>query len=283
MSDMVDAPPPKPLVSAVLTVLLKRRPDPGFVEGAARSMRAFEASIEHVLKSDAFEHRYKKLRTSSTFGDAAQDNNPSYVGLRDYEPKATFMDTFEAEFAHRLAKRRDTFRVLFERMSQIAEPGMLIVETGCLRVPGNWAGDGQSTFLFDEFARYVSGTCISVDINPDSVDSARRACSARTTVCLNDSVSLLHQLDRIGLNRHISLLYLDSFDLDRTNPWPSAQHHMKELTAAWPLLRSGSVVCVDDYNVHPGEPSKGTLVNDFLTNIGAQVLFDDYQKAWLLP
>lgn len=59
---------------------------------------------------------------------------------------------------------------------------------------GNWSGDGQSTFLLDAFVTTRCGWLTSIDINMDSIDTARRACSHSTQLVINDSVAALNAL-----------------------------------------------------------------------------------------
>ncbi|MBV1833545.1 hypothetical protein [Novacetimonas pomaceti] len=170
----------------------------------------------------------------------------------------------------------------FDRLSGRRAP--FILETGCLRVGGNWEGDGQSTFQFDSFVRDVGGSVISIDITPDSIESARRACSGATSLILNDSVAALHMLS-LRCGAPVDLIYLDSFDLDHANPMPSAIHHIMELTAVRPLIGPDTLLCIDDYNVGDlGPGGKGLLVDRFMKTIRAEVLYDGYQKIWqVLP
>ncbi len=147
-------------------------------------------------------------------------------------------------------------------------------------MPGNWEGDGQSTFMFDALVRTCGGTLFSIDVSNESVDSARRVCSSATQLIQNDSVSALHALAEIASGT-IDLLYLDSFDLDANNPLPSAIHHGLELTAVRPLIGPGTVVCIDDYAVG-SSGGKGMIVDRFLSNIRAKVLYSGYQKIWRL-
>ena len=156
-----------------------------------------------------------------------------------------------------------------------------MIETGCMRVPRNWEGDGQSTFMFDALVRDSGGLFFSIDITLESLETARRACSSATQLILNDSVAGLYALSR-ALPSPISLLYLDSYDLDVANPMPSAIHHALELAAARPLIASGTIVCVDDFGIG-AEGGKGMIVDKFFSNIRAQVVYSGYQKVWRRP
>ena len=236
-----------------------------------------------VAASAQFEQLYKLSRTTNISKTGTLEANLSAVGLSSADDRASFEELLERAFLPRLEKRADGFREIFNRLSHDSTEFPLIVETGCLRVPGNWAGDGQSTFLFDAFARRKGGLFYSIDINPESIDSARSVCSSFTNLILNDSVSALSAFSKLIGGRKIDLLYLDSFDVDHKNPMPSAIHHAKEFMAARPLIGSGSLICVDDYNLAGVEGGKGLVINAYMENIGAEIVYSGYQKVWRYP
>jgi len=210
-----------------------------------------------------------------------------------------FWDFFDNEAAPRLAKREKTFRKVFEYLDQLDGP-ITIVETGCARLEGNWAGDGQSTILFDKYisARDENSTCYTVDINPASVTECFKLVSHRVTVTQDDSVHYLNQLAKKFKEdkRVISLVYLDSFDLDWIYWQPSAIHHLKELVALQGCINKKTLLVVDDspQNVnflpnqsnvieifgHPKIGGKGTLVAEYAATIGAKLEFSGYQAGW---
>lgn len=235
-----------------------------------------DAVARAAARSPRFEQVFKAARTLDIGVSSVKAPDPAYVGLADIDCAAPFDENFRAHFAPRLAHRAENFDVIFAALAaQGRKP--LIVETGCLRLPGNWQGDGQSTFMFDAFARCAGGRVFSVDITPESIASARRACSHSTQLILNDSVAALGAL--AAGEQQASLLYLDSFDLDVNNPAPSAIHHILELAAARPLIGPGTIIAVDDFGVgeHGG---KGAIVDDFFARSSAEVLFSGYQKVW---
>jgi hypothetical protein len=182
-------------------------------------------------------------------------------------------------YLDRLGKRAEAFITIFTLLRENFDNDgpLTIVETGCVRDLNNWEGDGNSTILFNLFASETGSTFYSIDINPSHCDLARRSCP-KATMLSGDSVTMLHQL-RSSVDA-IDLLYLDSFDLDWSNPHPSALHHLKELCAAAPLLKSGSFVFVDD---NSGGIGKGMYVADFLLNIGAEKVFEGYQVGFRMP
>lgn len=249
---------------------------------------------EIFLQSDEFRTRWDQAEEARR--EALRDRSiPERLGLEGYVREADFLATYERFFAPLLDRRAAGFRALFERLRQREQPA-LIVETGTLRVAGNWAGDGQSTFLFDEYLNHHGGTGFSVDILPEAVAAAREVCSPRTSVILADSVAFLDGLatamgPAANGGRAIDLLYLDSMDVDFARPEVSARHHLRELEAAWPLLGSGSLVAVDD-NLAPVEggaegaersTGKGRDVETRLREAGLEPLYDGYQKVWQLP
>lgn len=195
-----------------------------------------------------------------------------------------FLGFFDQQFATLVGEHRaGGFRAMFLALEARPREGILIVETGGLRQPGNFAGDGQSTVIFDAYVQFRRGQLISVDLDPACAAHTREYCSARAIPVTADSVGLLHLLSTLGEERPIDLLYLDSMDLDQDNPTPSAQHHLKELAAIMPRLRPGTLIAVDDNPLVGGKRvGKGYLVEEFLAGIGARKLFDGYQMLWEL-
>jgi hypothetical protein len=204
-----------------------------------------------------------------------------------------------AQHQANLADRAASFELMFRRLDQ--QPGpMTIVETGCTRQAGNWAGDGQSTVLFDTYVqnRCTHSRVFSVDIDPQAVAQCQRLVSAQTTVCCADSVGFLHQLGaQLQVqNRHIDLVYLDSYDVDFAYWFVSAAHHLKELTAIVPWITDQTLVVVDDSGLapvvvqhspehmtvarHGGIGGKGRLVAEYAAAVGAHQEFCLYQVGW---
>jgi len=191
-----------------------------------------------------------------------------------------FIDRFNEDFAPLLGPRGPTFRKLFEKLDEKADKWefLNIVETGCLRLKDNWAGDRQSTFLFNEFLKTRDGASAwAVDINPDSVREAKTLCD-KVLVVEGDGTKFL-----AGFGLHIDVLYLDSMDLDWANPTPSALNHFFELCAAQRWLGKGSLVMVDDTVFQDGQwLGKGTLVCQYFERTGAKLLASGYQALWEL-
>lgn len=208
---------------------------------------------------------------------------------------------FNAEAAPRLALREVSFRKIFNYLDTLdSSQPMVIVETGCLRTPDNWAGDGQSTLLFDRYLRdrAAGGRCFAMDIDPAATEACRGFVGANTEVLTGDSVAVLRDLaERLRASRSkISLLYLDSFDLDWSNVTPSAVHHLKELVSIYEFVSPKTLVVVDDAPMEvfcspaddggvtlvrePVVSGKGKYVAEYARQVGATPFFSHYQSGW---
>ena len=184
--------------------------------------------------------------------------------------------------------RATSLSMVFEILDEKKNKDFFIVETGCMRADhGQLAlgDDGASTYIFDDFINFYDGEVVSVDINPDNVRHAQKMVSDRTTVYCSDSVEFLWNIPD---KRKIDLLYLDSYDFEPDNPIPSQKHHLKELTAVMKNLRKGSIIMVDDNANTPefewftkiAQGGKAGFVKEFMKDVGAELLLDEYQIIW---
>lgn len=191
----------------------------------------------------------------------------------------SFIDKFDSEFGPKLGIRMTTFRAVMREAEY--RNVKYIFETGCIRVKDNWAGDGQSTFIFNEYVKCAHKERIltTVDIDQAATDLVRSLMPGVRTLT-EDSVAAI----AIQGCRPIDLLYLDSFDLDASNSHPAALHCLMEFTAAQKLLHPGSIVFVDDspFNGHTIH-GKGHYVGEYFKKIGVQPFALGYQAAWLMP
>lgn len=210
-----------------------------------------------------------------------------------------FWSWFESQAAPKLAIREASFRKAFQYLDQLDGP-ITIVETGCVRTAENWAGDGQSTVLFDQYLqRCVAGSIgVAIDLDPRATALCRSLVSDRITVITGDSVAILAELGgRLKTaGRTPDLLYLDSYDVDWAWPIASAVHHLKELAAIAGALRAETLVMVDDspascrvvattageHNVisPPTIGGKGTFLGEYAARVGASPVFAHYQAGW---
>lgn len=180
--------------------------------------------------------------------------------------------------------RADSFLKIFELLEQKKDKSFYIVETGTTRSDHGhlaFGDDGASTYIFDQFINHYDGEVNSVDINSTNVNYCLSIVSEKTKVFCSDSVKFLWNLSE---NKKIDFLYLDSYDIEKNNPHPSQLHHVKELCAAVNKLKSGSIVAVDDHDAFftGGQIGKGNYVKDFMSDIGATLVYEGYQIVWVL-
>ena len=167
-----------------------------------------------------------------------------------------------------------------------------IVQTGCSPY------GTKSALLWDRFVSCFGGEVFCVDENQKYVNDVKSTVSERTTIVCDKTVNAL-----LKLNKPIDFLYLDSQDIDFTNPRPSAEHHYNEVMAVKHLLHKGSVVLIDDTPATPdwldngnhnpiyekyksGFDSKmcgkGSLVMEELEKMGAKKILHQYQVLYVL-
>ena len=209
------------------------------------------------------------------------------------------------DVSFKLGAREISFKKIFKYLDSQPTP-IIIVETGCLRKKDNFL-DGQSTLLFDKYtlSRGENSKIYTVDINPESTKVCKEVVSKNVEINTDDSIRYLNNLCNIFLKNKtkVSMFYLDSFDVDWRYPYPSAAHHLKELTAVSRLLHEDTLVVVDDSPAvgnltqnenKPDEPwkilgspsplptigGKGFLVHEYASHVGAKLLFSHYQAAW---
>ena len=210
-----------------------------------------------------------------------------------------FWQWFNQHAAPKLALREPSFRQAFEYLDTLPDP-IRIVETGCLRTPDNWVGDGQSSELFRRYKRHRGNGAqvFSVDIDPQATARCRQIVGDEVAVHTGDSVAHLANLTRqfVLTGQRVSLYYLDSFDVNFRYPFESAAHHLKELVAISPVLTPRTLVMVDDcpqllhvsprpdggyaMTHSPAVGGKGFLVAEYAAAVGAKQLFAHYQVGY---
>ena len=222
--------------------------------------------------------------------------------------KTEFYKWFD-NIALKLGDREVSFRKIFNYLDSAPTP-IIIVETGCLRDPNNFE-DGQSTLLFDKYtlSRGDKSKVYTVDINSKCTKACQQVVSKNVEITTEDSVCYLNNLSHKFLKNKtkVSMFYLDSFDLDWRYPYPSAAHHLKELTAINRILYEDTLVVVDDSpasanitqidktnqkkenndwkilsspSPSPTIGGKGFLVHEYASRVGAKLIFSHYQAAW---
>lgn len=164
----------------------------------------------------------------------------------------------------------------FERITAMLPEHCVILETGTIREPGNWIGDGQSTVVWNHYAELKSGHVTTIDLDPNCAELVRQLNLQCTTAITGDSLLVIPELDL----QHVDFLYLDSFDVDFNNPDPASAHHLSELLLCWELLNSGSIVAVDDNRNGAG---KGTAVAAHMAEHNIPEIVSGYVRVWRIP
>src|SRR5579883_200234 len=181
-------------------------------------------------------------------------------GARGYEE-------WEAEFRPLLGHTARWEGFSYIVRDQLEREAPVIVETGSLRQPGNWEGDGGSTALWN-WVGEGGGRVFSVDLQAPAVFFPA------VTHITADSVGFL----RNYWGPAPTLLYLDSYDYSPGQEVNAAMHQVAELGAIWAKLPAGCLIA-SDYS-HGPDAGKPVLTRRLLAAIGMQPLLDSYIVVW---
>lgn len=171
------------------------------------------------------------------------------VQAESTEVSGGFREAFEAVLGH--TPRWEGFSLIVG--DQLERERVGIIETGTCRKPGDWAGDGQSTRVWDWVLSRKPGVAVSVDVEMASVETAQKCCTRVHCVC-QDSVTFLR-----GYIPFVpTLLYLDSRDWGPGAEVASCMQQVAELAACWERLPVGCLIASDDsHNLQQGKPWYG--------------------------
>ncbi len=112
----------------------------------------------------------------------------------------------------------------------------VIIETGTS------AWGTESTRFWDAYVRKYGGEVWSVDIRSEPKKRLKFQTSRRTHLTIGDSVEFLAS-DTV---ENPTIVFLDSWDVDWSNPKPAAVHGLKEFKSVLPKLQAGSYIFIDD-------------------------------------
>lgn len=110
-----------------------------------------------------------------------------------------------------------------------------ILETGS----SAWGVD--STRLWAKYVQEFGGSLTTVDIRPNARRSLWGQVSRKIKFVISDSVQFLK-----NQNYEFDFYYLDSWDVDWTNPLPAARHGFEEFQSIKSNLKSGNLILIDD-------------------------------------
>lgn len=193
----------------------------------------------------------------------------------------TLYEQFEAEFKPKLGhtKRWEAFSLIAKELLSLESP--FILETGCLRQPDNWEGDGQSTRVWNWIIEKAEGLLSSVDIEDRNCAVAEEYCNDKyASVTTMDSIKYL-RTEQCHYVDNLNLLYLDSFDYKPGKYHLAELHHIGELACVYDELPSGCLIAVDD--CHSDTFGKHVLVKAFFDRLNVQPVLKSYITIWRKP
>lgn len=128
---------------SVLTRLLDGVSDnsgAAILDALKQSPAEIDPLTNRIVNSRAIEQRKKLAQTIDTMESGQIEADFAYVGLPEDAQVMDFKLAYDVHLRTRLDKCAGGFAVIFDRLAKHLRP--LIIETGCLHVPVNWAGDG---------------------------------------------------------------------------------------------------------------------------------------------
>jgi hypothetical protein len=182
---------------------------------------------------------------------------------------------FKATFKPLLGESDRWDGFCFIMRDQLQRESCGIVETGTLREPGNWKGDGQSTRLWQWLREKKKGIAVSVDLDSRACLLASREC-LKVHVHCSDSVIFL----RSFFPFEITLLYLDTLEWGRTagdevDCW---MNQVAELASIWAKLPKGCLIASDDSQSK--DRGKPVLTRRLFEALGIEPVYDGYIVCW---
>jgi hypothetical protein len=188
------------------------------------------------------------------------------------EFKTRFYGKFSGVTGH-MFNRWPAFEFIANHLLNKKEP-ICIIETGTVRTRDDWAGNGQSTILWDWIIEKTGGHGFSIDISPASCENARQLVK-RMKIINEDSLSALKRLSSVS---SADLVYLDSYDWSQKAGPRSALHHVTELGTIWDRLPQGCLVAADD--CHSDFQGKHVLVAEFFRLMKIPPIHKGYVTVW---
>jgi predicted O-methyltransferase YrrM len=248
---------------------------------------AILSSSQHQAKNDTFWHDNTEEREGG-LGLARGLRHPAQRGvfMKEIDLDDLLQDKPLPGYEGLLGRRRVTMATTCELLRE-ARPKTM-VETGCQHTTLLDA-HGASTLTFGALAKKLDARLYTVDIDDSRLQQCRRLTAAYgghiRYVC-SDSVAFLSAFEG-----DIDFLFLDSLDFLVGTEEQSRLHQLREIQAAYPRLRDGAFVLLDDANVQPwfswplnskDVQGKTFYTHRFLLEQGAECLFDlpHYQRLY---
>jgi len=123
-----------------------------------------------------------------------------------------------------------------------------ILETGTMHTDNQGAFTLVMGYLIKNL---TGGKLYTVDISKENLDKCRDFTKEYSDVIEYIHSDSVEYLKNISEKIDYDLIYLDSFDLNVTDPHPSSEHHLNELKEIYDYLKKDTIIAVDD-NYEPG-------------------------------
>jgi hypothetical protein len=160
----------------------------------------------------------------------------------------------------------------------------VLVETGTARgrfdinLP-SICGDGGGTLIFALWCSKNNAKIYTVDIDQTCIDNCKLNIAALglteyVEFIVSDSVAYLQNCDLTELK----FIFLDSYDFDYNNPFPSQMHHKKEYEAVKNKLHNQCCILIDDCGLPHG--GKGRYVEEDLVKDKFTLIENGYQHLY---
>lgn len=204
---------------------------------------------------------------------------PAYLSREAQKSTAVETPLFEKWVAEHkpLLGRSDRWEgFCYIMRDQLAREQCFILETGTLREPGNWRGDGQSTRLWQWIVDHKRAFVISVDADLKACRLAQMECP-QVKVEQADSIAFMRGFMPFPL----TLVYLDSLVWEPGQEIDCWMHQVAELAALWCRIPSGCLIASDDSQaVDRGKP---VLTRRLFEALGIKPEYDGYVVVWRKP
>lgn len=175
---------------------------------------------------------------------------------------------------------------LFKKLFQNSNPHSLnIFETGS---SANWGAN--SSLLFDAYVKIFGGKFVTVDLRNTANKYLNNRFSKFSKSYVDDSINFIKNTNQDFLKR-LDVVYLDSYDLDINDPYPSMEHGLKEFLEIDKYISKDCLVAVDDtpneeaYNKYLKWQSKSnedTLPLNLIPGKGSLILVHQVMKNYEL-
>ena len=225
-----------------------------------------------------------------------QNSHPPMIQGTAFREKFVHIDELVEHHFSKFSEPSHPCRItLSAALKKLDHRPAFIIETG------SSAWGANSSQLFDSYVNSFGGHFISVDIRDEPMKNLQNICTSLSTFVCDDSANFLRNFSRSGLKP--DLIYLDSWDVDWSNPIPAEIHGLAEFLYVFPCLKPGALLLVDDtpknieimekvqnaftnqfnlfQNVYGISPGKGGLIKNFLEKNGiGHELMHEYQLLW---